>query len=170
MAGPSHLFGTWPSWEHSLCCVTPDLLPLPEWVWLVLGRERTIWEGWHSHGRLPGGGGPDSPWQRVQQAAYLPCGLNQLLPILRLGCLLPLGLQLGLVTTFHKEVGLTFLGTETFWNLDPSRLGPKLLLRSVGFPLFGVRWVFAALSQPCAHVSRDAAGSRIYRQVPNCVV
>lgn len=136
MAGPSHLFGTWPSWEHSLCCVTPDLLPLPEWVWLVLGRERTIWEGWHSHGRLPGRGGPDWPWQRVQQAAYLPCGLNQLLLILRLGCLLPLGLQLGLVTTFHKEVGLTFLGTETFWNLDPSRLGPKLLLRSVGFPVW----------------------------------
>lgn len=100
-------------------------------------------------------------------SAYLPCRLGtSSFHVLRLGCLLPLGLQLVLVTTFHKEVGLTFLGTETFWNLGPSRLGPQALLRSVGFPLFGVRWVFAALSQPCAHVYRAAAGSRIYRQVP----
>lgn len=73
---------------------------------------------------------------------YLPCGLSQLL-LLRLGCLLPLGIQLSLVLTFPREVDLAFPEIETLGNLDLSQSGPKLPLGPVGFALFGVQWIFA---------------------------
>lgn len=52
----------------------------------------------------------------VQQAAYLPCGLVQLL-LRRLGYLLPLGFHLNLMITFPREMDQVFPGMETPWVL-----------------------------------------------------